>query len=76
MLVSNGGDVYEENSSGKSPLCLVTDAAVIADMLFLTRRPLLFFLKAVCVAKDLTNTRSLLRVAESSDLAREIVMFT
>ena len=73
LLVCNGGDIYAENAEGKTPLGLVTNPALKADMVFLTRRPLLLFLEAVCVAEDLQS--SLRRLAESSDLLRYMVRF-
>ena len=73
FLVSNGADIYFEDSDGCTPLSLVTDLALRADMLFLTPRPLLLFLVAVSIAEDLNISRSLRRVAQNPDLVREIV---
>ena len=74
-LVSYGGNIYAENSKGYSPLSLIKDATLKADMVYLTRRPLLLFLEAVCVADELTNNKSFRRVAENSDLTNFIVGF-
>ena len=75
LLVCNGSDIYAEDASGKAPLHLVKDPSVKAEMVFQARKSLLLFLEAVCVTEELTNSRSLRRVAESSDMVRHIVMF-
>ena len=75
LLVSNGGNIYAENSMGYSPLSLIKDAALKADMVYQTRRSLLLFLEAVCVTDDHTNNKSFQRVAENSDLTNFILGF-
>ena len=67
VLVSNGGNIYAENSKGHTPLSLVRNPALKADMQFLTRRALLLFLEAVCIADDLACFDSFQRVAANSD---------
>ena len=71
-LVSNGGNIYAENSVGCTPLSLVRNPALKADMQFLTRRALLLFFEAVCIADDLACYDSLQRVAANFDLGRYI----
>ena len=73
LLVSNGGDIHAEISIGLTPLSLVTDPAAKAEMVFLTRRPLLLFFEAV--AEDIDTSRPLRRVAGNSDLIRELILF-
>ena len=74
-LVSNGCNIYAENSKGHTPLSLVRDPALKADMMYLTRRPLLIVFEAVCVADDLKHSGALQRVAASTDLGRYICGF-
>ena len=73
LLVSNGGNIYAENSEGHTPLSLVRDPALNAEMVFLTRKPLLLFFEAICVANDLKNTAAPHCVAVNIDLKRYIV---
>ena len=75
LLVCNGSDIYTEDASGKAPLHLVRDPRTKTEMVFQVRKPLLLFLEAVCVTEELTNSHSLRRVAESSDMVRHVVMF-
>ena len=75
ILVSKGGNIYAENSKGHTPLSLAWDAALKADMMYLTRRSLLFFFEAVCVADDLKHSGALQRVAANADLGRHICGF-
>ena len=72
-LVSNGGNMYTENSKGHTPLSLIQDPAVKHELMFLTRRPLLLVLEAICVANDLKNTDSIQRVATNIDLRRYVL---
>ena len=58
-LVSNGCNIYAENSKGHTPLSTAQDKALKADMVYLTRRPLLLFFEAVCVADDLKHSGAL-----------------
>ena len=75
-LVSNGGNIYAENSKGHTPLSLVKDTALQTDMMFLTRRSLLLFFEAVCITDDLrANCKSFRRVAENADLGSCIARF-
>ena len=93
-LVSEGGNIYAENSRGHTPSSLVGDItqlkldmgyftplfqvqveALKADMVYLTRRSLLLFFEAVCVADDLKHSDALQRVAAGTDLGRYIVGF-
>ena len=75
-LVSNGGNIYMENSKGHTPLSLVKDTVLRTDMVFLTRRSLLLFFEAVCITDDLrTHNNSFRRVAENADLGRCIASF-
>ena len=69
LLVANGGNIYAENSKGHTPLSLVQDPALKTDMVFLTRRALLLFFEAICIA-DIEHSDSLQRVAASADLVR------
>ena len=73
LLVANGGNIYAENSKGHSPLSLVLDTVLKADMIFLTRRPLLLFLDAVGAAGDIKGNESLQRMTGNSDLVRYLV---
>ena len=73
LLILNGGDIHSKNLGGKTPLCFVEAPDLKADMVFLTRRPLLFLLEAICIAEDLQS--SLRRLAENTDLMRYIVKF-
>ena len=75
LLVSNGGDIYAESFKGLSPLSLVSDPTVRAEMIFLTRRPLLLFLEAVCLSEGVEFDISLHRVAGNSDLVRLTTKF-
>ena len=75
MLVSNGGDIYAENLNGCTPLSLVRDESLKANMLFFTRRSLLLFHEAVFLVDDLKNNESLQCVAGNIDLKRCIVTF-
>ena len=75
ILVSKGGNIYAKNSKGYTPLSIVQDAALKADMVYLTRRSLLLFFEAVCVADDLKHSDALRRVAVSTDLGRFICGF-
>ena len=75
LLVCSGSDIYAEDARRKAPLRLVTSPRIKTEMVFQARKPLLLFLEAVCVTEDLTNSRSLRRVAESSDTVRHIIMF-
>ena len=72
MLVSMGGNIFAENSKGHTPLSLVQDPGLKADMVFLTRRPLLLFFEGVfsSTALDKKDRCPLQRVAESADLVR------
>ena len=72
LLVANGGDIYAENSKGYTPLSLVQDPGLKADFVFLTRRPLLLFFEAVCMA-DLKSIDSIRRAAANVDIRRYIV---
>ena len=67
--------MYAEYCKGYSLLSLVRDPALKADMVFLTRRALLLFLMGICAARDVTNSRPLRRMAESSDVVRCITKF-
>ena len=75
MFVRNGSDIYAEDARGNVPLHLATHPTIKREMVFQARKPLLLFLEAVCVAEELTNFHSLRRVAESSDIVRQVVMF-
>ena len=75
LLVCSGSDIYAEDANGKAALNLGYDPSIKTEMVFQARKPLLHFLEAVCVTEELTNSRSLRRVAESSDMVRHIVMF-
>ena len=75
LLVCSGSDIYAEDANGKAPLYFVTYPRTKTEMVFQARKSLLLFLEAVCVAGVLTNSRSLRRVAESSDMVRHMVMF-
>ena len=75
LLVFHGGDIYAENSEGESPLSLESASAVRADMIFLSRRPLLLFLEAVCLSESEECEGPLRRVAEKSDLVRLTTKF-
>lgn len=75
VFVAYGADIYAEIRIGNSLFGLVTDPAQRADLVFLTRRSILCFSKAVSVAKDSRSSRSLSRVAENSDLVRDIAKF-
>ena len=72
-LASNGGNIYAENSKGRTPLSLARDPELKADMVFLTRRPLLLFFETVCEADDLKHSDALKRVADNYDLGRHII---
>lgn len=72
-MVSIGGNIYAENSKGYTPLSLVRDPALKADMVFLTRRSSLIFFEAICAANGLKNTAALQRIAANTDLGRYIV---
>ena len=74
-LVSMGGDIYAENLKGRTPSSWITNVALKREMVYLTRRSLLVFLKAVSIANDLMHSDALLRVAENYDLKRFIVKF-
>ena len=74
-LVSNGGNIYAENSKGHTPLSLVRDAALQTDMVYLTRGSLLLFFEAVCTADGPTHNNSFRRVAVNTDLGRCIARF-
>ena len=69
LLVSYGGNINAQNSRGLSPLSLAQDPALKADMVFLTRRALLLFFEAVCIA-DIKHSNAFQRVATSTDLVR------
>ena len=73
LLVANGGDIYAENSKGYTPLSLVQDPALKTDMVFLTRRALLVFFEAICIA-DIEHSNAFQRVAASADLVRYLAM--
>ena len=73
--MKSGADIHAEDSSGRTPLSLVTDPAVKAELVFLTRRPLLLFLEAVSASDDVNISRSFRRVAENSDLLREVFAY-
>ena len=75
QLVSNGGDIYVKNSKGLSPLSLAADPTVRAEMIFLSRRPLLLFLEAVCLSEGVECDDSLRRVAGNIDLVRLTIKF-
>ena len=75
LLVSHGGCIYAENSKGQSPLSLVADQTIRAEMIFLTRRPLLLFLEAVSLFEGVEFDDSLRRVAGNSDLVRLTTKF-
>ena len=75
LLTSKGANIHVEDSNGISPLSLITDPALKADMVFLTRRPLLLFFEAVTVSDDVNISRSFRQVAENSDLMREVYGF-
>ena len=75
LLVISGADVHAEDSAGRTPLSLATDSALKADMVFLTRRPLLLFFEAVIVSDDVNISRSFRLVTENSDLMREVYGF-
>ena len=62
LLVSQGGNIYAKNSMGCTPMSLVRDKYLKADVLFLTRRSLLLFFEAVCIADDLACYDSFQRV--------------
>ena len=76
MLVSNGGNIYAENSKGFSPLSLVRNKTLRADMVFLTRKPLLLLFAAISITNHLKHSNALQRVAENIDLRRYIVGFS
>ena len=73
MLVSIGGNIYAENSKGYTPLSLVKNTDLKADVMYLTRRSLLIFFEEVSIADGLKNKGSLERVAANIDLMRYIV---
>ena len=75
FLVCEGGNIHAENSQGLTPLLMVRKAHMKADMIFLTRRALLLFFEAVCIADDLKKHGPLQQVAGQYDLERCIVMF-
>ena len=75
LLVSHGACIYAENSKGQSPLSLVADQTIRAEMIFLTRRPLLLFLEAVSLSEGVEFDDSLRRVAGNSDLVRLTTKF-
>ena len=75
MLVFHGGNIHAENSKGHTPLSLVRDPTLKADMVFLTRGPSLHFFEAVCIEDDLICRNSIKRVAANADLGRYIVGF-
>ena len=74
-VVSMGGNVQAVNSKGHTPLSLVRDTALKSDIVFLTRRPLLHFFEAICIAEGLEGSRALQRVAENFDVMGHIVTF-
>lgn len=74
-LISHGGNIYAADSKGQTPLALVNAATLKSDMLFPTRRSLLVFLDAVCIADNLKCNGSIQRVAEITDLCRVILKF-
>ena len=65
LLISNGADIHAED----------WDPAVRAELAFLSRRPLLFFFKAVSVSEDRTISRSFRGLTQNPDLVIEIVTF-
>ena len=73
LLVANGGNIYAENSKGHTPLSLARDPALKTDMVFLTRRALLVFFEAICIA-DIEHSDAFQRVAASADLVRYLAM--
>ena len=75
FLISSGGNIYNEDSAGYTPLSLIQDAALKADMVFVTRSSFLLFLQEVCVANNRKNTDFIQRVAAKIDLRRYIVGF-
>ena len=75
LLISNGGNIYAENSRGCTPLSMVRDPALKLDMVYLTRRPLLLFLEAMCIGYNFERTDALQRVAENIDLRRYLAEF-
>lgn len=75
FLVCKGGNIYAKNSMGCTPLSLVRDPDLMADMVYLTRETLLLLFEAVCIADDLTCCNSFQRVAANADLGRYIVGF-
>ena len=64
LLIAKGADIQADNLSDE-----------ISRMVFIARRPLLLFLKAVSMSEDLTISRSLRRVAVIEELVKEVVTF-
>ena len=76
LLVVYCADIhFAENSNGCTPLFLIDDKALKADMVFLTRRPLLLFFEAASFSDDSDTSRSLRRMAGNPDLVRVVIMF-
>lgn len=74
-LVSHGGDIYVENSTGFTPLSLTMYRDLRRDMIFLTRRSLLVVFVAVTIADGPKRNHALTRVAGNPDLGRHIAEF-